>query len=173
MTMKKFLTTLAMMAIIALPLSAQKNIMPQYTGEVALLNADSTITTLEKTPCQMKATGSLTGGKASLVMEGIASKVRVTHGKDIRIVVRMGNNSYAPDQFVKVYKLNIKKKKYREAIMTRIKTFSSIPTDDGNISYESEQYGKECYVITLKDLPVGEYAVQVINLTALYCFGIE
>lgn len=172
--MKKVISLVALIFIFMLSANAQKDITPKYRGEAVIINADSTITSLEKTDCQLKAIGSPFGaGKASLVVDGIASSLRLQSGKEVKIVVRLGNNNYEPTQFIKVYKLNIKKKKYREAIMVRINAFSSSPTENGLIKYSAEQYGKDCYILTINGLEPGEYGVQVISYTSLYCFGID
>lgn len=162
---------------------AQKNIVPEYTGQVAVLNADSTITVLEREKSKMKTkstmwgmipipgSGMLDKAKGSLVIKGKESPTKV-EGK-VTLIFNAGENTKAPSDMFGVIKFEVGKKDRSYVILET--SMSGITT---NVSFSDvlanvKKYGTDCYIINFGKLEPGEYGIITSGFSEIYTFSVK
>ena len=113
-----------MMFIISSSASAQNVKEPEYNGQVAILQADSSLVVLQKEVAQMKTkttgfgyipipgSSLLDKGKSFLQVKGNASPNKVTQGK-VTLVIRVKDNNEDPKNAIGVFQFEAKKKERR------------------------------------------------------------
>jgi hypothetical protein len=167
-------------------LSAQTVEEPEFVGEAVILNADSTITSLEKSPVQVRTQANagvyIVGiGKVRtrMTVAGCCSNVKVKGG-ELKLIVRAVDNITDPLSVVQVVKFD-KKKKERSAELSSETTFAG--TAKGNmkmLSFTGKKFGESSYLLTIPKVEPGEYCVIVRNpnalneaITIVSCFAVN
>ena len=173
--MKKTMVAM-MMFIISSSASAQNVKEPEYNGQVAILQADSSLVVLQKEVAQMKTkttgfgyipipgSSLLDRGKSFLQVKGNASPNKVTQGK-VTLVIRVKDNNEDPKSAIGVFQFEAKKKERRYqlaevGVLSGMKATTSFNTVD----YEVKKWGTSSYLIAIKHLQPGEYGVTAADL---------
>lgn len=182
--MKKFFISM-MIAMATISGYAQKNLEPEYIGQVVVVNADSTTTLLQKETTEMKTksskfgmipvvgSGLLDKTKSNLVVKGAASKTMLEKGT-LTFIIRADNNNYDPKDVFGILQFEVKKKQrlYTMAegsILGGIKattTFNTVP-------YKVEKYGSSSYVIVIQDAKPGQYGITTGDFSQIITFGVK
>ena len=181
--MKKLITVMALLAS-ALTISAQSK-EPEFVGEVALVNGDST-TLLDKEYLKTN-----TSVDASLVLFGLGSartrvevskrnsQVRVNEGEAFRLIAKAKDNLSDPMSVIRVFQFAMYHNS-RKAEVSSADVFSGVSGNKlNNITYKAVKYGSSSYDLAFNGLAAGEYGVIVFNpnqrdsrATIVYCFGV-
>jgi len=173
--MKKFMVAM-MMFIISSSASAQNVKEPEYNGQVAVLQEDSSLVVLQKEVAQMKTKTSgfgyipipgsslLDKGKSFLQVKGNLSPNKVSQGKVI-LVIRVKDNNEDPKNAIGVFQFEAKKKERRfqlaeVGVLSGMKATTSFNTVD----YEVRKWGTSSYLVTIEHLQPGEYGVATADL---------
>lgn len=125
--------------------SAQEN-KPKFIGEVAILNEDGTLTNIEPEFSQLTMFMVMT-------VKGIESDMRIKQSDEIKFIVRVENTKVSPLKTITVLKLK-KTKEKREVGVS-----SLIDEIEGSVKFLYDVYDEDFILVTLKDLPQGEYLI--------------
>lgn len=171
--MRKFV--IVIVAAFSLNVSAQKLQEAEFIGNVRAFDpndADSVAFPLDRVVCELigKATGSkiwwgIGSTRLHIKIPGRQSNCVLGLHKNNQLIVRVGNNDYDPLSQISVFKVS-KGPKNRRGEFGKVTKFdgkfnpSTIPN---TISFEGKKYGAHSYIISLPDLPVGEYGIFVSN----------
>lgn len=149
---------------------AQKISEPEYIGQVAIVNADSTITVLptEKTEVKTKSNGmfyipvagSLLGKcQTMMIVKGATSQTTVP-SSNVKLIVRVDDNNVDPHKKIGFIKFEVKKKERRFA-MAQAGTLSGISqkTIYDDLSFKAVKIGTSSYLVTLDKIAPGEYGL--------------
>lgn len=158
---------------------------PEYKGQVAVINADSTTTLLQKETGEHKAKSSafalvpipgaslLDRTKAYLTVKGAESPNKIS-SKKFSLIIRVKDNSEEPKNAFGIFKFETKKKKERRFKMADIGFGSaSATTNFTTVDYEAKKYGSSSYLVTLHDLPAGEYGVVANGFDSIATFSVK
>ena len=173
--MKKLMVAMTMF-VISSSASAQNVKEPEYNGQVAVLQEDSSLVVLQKEVAQMKTKTSgfgyipipgsslLDKGKSFLQVKGNVSPNKVSQGK-ITLVIRVKDNNEEPKNAIGVFQFETKKKerRYQQAevgVLSGMKATTSFNTVD----YEVKKWGTSSYLVTIEHLQPGEYGVTTADL---------
>ena len=173
--MKKLMVAMTML-VISSSASAQNVKEPEYNGQVAVLQEDSSLVVLQKEVAQMKTKTSgfgyipipgsslLDKGKSFLQVKGNVSPNKVSQGK-VTLVIRVKDNNEEPKNAIGVFQFETKKKerKYQLAevgVLSGMKATMSFNTVD----YEVKKWGTSSYLVTIEHLQPGEYGVTTADL---------
>lgn len=185
--MKKIISVAMMALASCLYVNAQDNVNvqePEYIGQVAVLNADSTLTLLEKEPAAMKAKSSKWGfipvpgaalldkSKCNVVVKGTESPTKLKSGR-LTFIVRAEKNDVDPKTLFGVMQFEVKKKA-RIFLMAEgglLSGFESRTNFDG-VETKVEKYGSHSYKVTIEDAKPGQYAF-VTDFANIPTFGVE
>ena len=159
---------------------AQSLTTPEYVGQIGLIKSDSTIVLLKRENSGMGAKSSptayipvvgtfLSKTKSMISLKGATSETVISE-PTFSLVLRGENNNQDPTSFICVFTLNVKKKK-RELVIGNVSLLSgmNINTKINNVEWEAHRYGKDCYIISFKDMKPGEYGIalggDIYNIT--------
>jgi len=152
---------------------------PEFMYECGILVNDTSLIICEKQNGKItsKASASmfLTGigkVKTRYQIPGSHSNVKVKKSDKIVLICRSASNSVDPNQVVNVYSMECKKK-YRQVQIGEVGTFSGAEIKGDRIPFKATKYGISSYRIEIANLPIGEYAVTVLNPYSFNCFCIE
>lgn len=189
--MKKLILTLVM-AMTLVPAMAQQRtqeqidreaaLEPEFNGQAAILNDDSTTTMLPDENAKTKGgTNALNyvplGGffakdKTYLTFEGTESKAWTKPG-DVRIILKAKDNDDDPKGIVGFETLEVKKK-YRRCLWMSFNVIQGLSMDSkGSANYTVRKFGKSSYLITVKDLQPGQYAIGCKGALSFATFGVR
>jgi hypothetical protein len=169
-----------------LGLYAQTAVEPDFVGEAALLNADSTTVLLEKSAVQLKTAanaGMVLAGigsyKTKMALKGCCSGVRAKSG-NIQVIVRAVDNNTDPLSIIQVIKFDTSKKE-RKAELSSVNTFGTVSKNNMKmLTFTGKKFGTSSYLLTISDVPPGEYGIIVRNpnsldekATIVSCFGVD
>lgn len=182
--MKKiFAVMMSLMAAVAA--SAQTEIqVPEYVGQVAVINADSTTTLLERETADIKVTSSKFGyipipgsslldkAKTNLVVKGKSSKT-VLKGDTLTFIYRAEKNNIDPKEAFGIIKFE-EKKKERRYVMAEAGLLSGAKamTSFNSIPSEAKKYGDECYIISVSNCEPGEYGFITTDMSKVSTFSV-
>lgn len=185
--MKQFdllILILAPILFAALPVMAQVN-EPDFVGEVYSLKADGSTIQLDKEIGDFTAGVSLSSNSwnaLSLEIDGGRSQTRFSSDATLQLVVRAVDNNSDPLTIISIYKLKGKKNK-RTVVIGEDNSgtlMKSRTNSKDMIRFSGKKYGTSSYLITLKDLKIGEYGVVVSNpnnidekRVVVSCFAID
>ena len=181
-------TTLLSIAVFCCMASAQAQKVtvpePEYKGQVAVINADSTTTLLQKETGEHKAKSSafalvpipgaslLDRTKAYLTVKGAESPNKIS-SKKFSLIIRVKDNSEEPKNAFGIFKFETKKKE-RRFKMADIGFGSAMATTNfTTVDYEVKKYGSSSYLVTLHDLPAGEYGVVANGFDSIATFSVK
>lgn len=152
---------------------------PEFMYECGILVNDTSLIICEKQNGKItsKASASmfLTGigkVKTRYQIPGSHSNVKVKKSDKIVLICRSASNSVDPNQVVNVYPMECKKK-YRQVQIGEVGTFSGAEIKGDRIPFKATKYGISSYRIEIANLPIGEYAVTILNPYSFNCFCIE
>lgn len=182
--MKKIILSV-MIALASIGCFAQKNLEPEFIGQVVVVNADSTTTLLQKEVTEMKTksskfgmipvvgSGLLDKTKSNLVIKGATSKTMLGKGQ-LTFIIRTDNNNHEPKDVFGIFQFEVKKKQrlYTMAegsILGGIKTTTTFNT----VPYEVKKYGSNSYIIVIKDAEPGQYGIITGDFSQITTFGVK
>lgn len=145
MSIRKLLLLLSTLLLSFSIVSAQEN-KPKFIGEVAILNEDGTLTNIEPEFSQLTMFMVMT-------VKGIESDMRIKQSDEIKFIVRVENTKVSPLKTITVLKLK-KTKEKREVGVS-----SLIDEIEGSVKFLYDVYDEDFILVTLKDLPQGEYLI--------------
>lgn len=162
-----------------------RNIEPEKAGQMVVVNPDSTVTLLQKEEVKMKAKSTSWGmipipgsslldkSKALMVIKGTTSKTKVKAG-EVTLVLKVKNFEEKAQEAISVCKFE-KEKKNRTRIMGEFAILKGMEANASlnDVSRTVEQYGFDCYKITIPQIEPGEYAVFFDDATHFYTFTVE
>lgn len=168
--MKKIIFT-AFFCFAALMGHAQNVQEPEYNGQVALVNADSTITLLKKENGSFKAKSSSFGlipipgaalldkTKSFLAVKGNTSP-NVIASKKFSFIIRVKDNNEEPKNSFGIFKFEQKKKERRYQVLDA-GALSGVSENFhfNNVDYTAHKFGNSSYYITVENLEPGEYGI--------------
>lgn len=183
--MKKNIITLVMLLATTVGYAQSKNIKPEYIGQVAIVNADSTTVLLKKETAEMKTKSSKWGmlpvpgagvfdkSKVNLTVKGASSPTKVAKGT-VTLIVKASDNNVDPKQAFGIFQFEVKKKtrQYLMAeagIVSGMKATTSFNTVESNV----KKYGDNCYLVTIENLEPGEYGVTSGDFSSIATFSVE
>lgn len=182
--MKKFIITAVLMAMTVICFAQSKNIVPEYVGQVAILNPDSTLTLVQKEAGRVKTKSSKWGlipvpgaalldkSKVNLTIKGTESPTKV-NGKVV-MIMNAGTNEKDPSSVFGIIKFEVNKKN-RTYLMASAGVLSGV---DATTSYNSvmadiKKYGTDCYIISFGNLEPGEYGFFTGDVSSLATFSVK
>ncbi len=180
--MKKIVLTTILSILISVLAQSQsiKIVEPEFTPAVVYVN-DSVGSglALERQKAIMKSSASasiyITGvGKVKVkyVVNYLKSTVRITD-KTLRFVVNTGSNTMDPTTLVNIYALKQERGK-RTLLTGQSGTFTGTNTQmTSSLTFSYKKYGNSSYLIELKDLPKGEYGIQLFSTESFHLFGVD
>lgn len=152
---------------------AQKISEPEYIGQVAIVNQDSTTSLLQKETTELKAkssgigflpvpgAGLLDKTKSFVAVKGTAAPTKV-QDKHLTLLIRVKDNNEAPKDVIGIIKFEVKKKERRYQ-MASIGTLSGskITTTFSTVPHNVKKYGTSSYLVSMENLEQGEYGVVI------------
>lgn len=181
--MKKVILSV-MASLFTLGVNAGNVMEPEYNGQVAIVNADSTTTLLATEESEIKAKSNHLGyvpvagmflgkGLSYVVVKGKEASTKVT-SKDVTLIVRVKNHDDNPVSTVGIVKYESKKKERRWLMSeSGLLSGTSVKTIVGNVKFEAKKYGESSYLITVKGLESGEYGVYVSAVESASTFSVK
>lgn len=145
MSIRKLLLLLSTLFLSFCIVSAQEN-KPRFIGEVAILNDDNTLTNIKPEFSQLTMFMVMT-------VKGTESALRIKQSNEIKFLVRVENIEVSPLKTITVLKLK-KTKEKREVGVS-----SLIDEIEGSVNFLYDVYDEDFILVTLKDLPQGEYLI--------------
>lgn len=179
--MKKLVVTMVVMMVAISSIAQVK--MPDWFGQVVIVNSDSTTTVLEKEPGTIKAKGSGLGmipvvgvlekTKSFLIIKGESSKNIFPAGR-LTFIVKMGENDKDPRNMFGVLKFEVKKKN-RQYQMGEFGLIggSKINMDFSNVPFEVTKYNADSYMVVIENAEPGQYAFYIGDLSKISTFGVK
>lgn len=181
-------TTLLSIAVFCCMASAQAQKVtvpePEYKGQVAVINADSTTTLLQKETGEHKAKSSafalvpipgaslLDRTKAYLTVKGAESPNKIS-SKKFSLIIRVKDNSEEPKNAFGIFKFETKKKERRFKMADIGFGSATATTNFTTVDYEAKKFGTSSYLVTLNDLPAGEYGVVANGFDSIATFSVK
>ncbi len=145
MSIRKLLLLLSTLFLSFCIVRAQEN-KPRFIGEVAILNDDNTLTNIKPEYSQLTMFMVMT-------VKGTESALRIKQSNEIKFLVRVENTEVSPLKTITVLKLK-KTKEKREVGVS-----SLIDEIEGSVNFLYDVYDEDFILVTLKDLPQGEYLI--------------
>lgn len=183
--MKRVFIISIMLSTVSMGFAQQvKMAEPEYIGQVAVVNADSTtaLMQVEKTSVKTKSNGLgfvpvagmfLNKGMSYLVVPGTHGTVALPKDK-VKFIVRVDNHDEDPTKKIGIIKFEIKKKE-RRFLMASGGLFSgfSAETNYNNVKYDAKKLGKSSFFISIDGIESGEYAIVTKDLSSVATFSVE
>lgn len=181
--MKKVILSM-MVSLFVLGTNAGNVIEPEYNGQVAIVNADSTTMLLATEESEIKAKSNHLGyvpvagmflgkGLSYVVVKGKEASTKVA-SQDVTLIVRVKNHDDNPVSTVGIVKYESKKKERRWLMSeSGLLSGTSVKTIVGNVKFEAKKYGESSYLITVKGLEPGEYGVYVSAVESASTFSVQ
>ena len=182
--MKKLFATFTLAILTIVGYAQSQNLEPEYVGQVAVVNADSTTTLLDKEITTLKSKSSMWGlvpvpgsslldkSKMNIVIKGTASKTKLKRGR-LTFIIRAEKNDFDPKAVFGVLKFEVKKKTREFLIMkSSILSGSEQTTRYNNVETKIKKYGSNSYIVTIEDAQPGEYGIMT-DFGTVYSFGVE
>lgn len=183
--MKKLFATIAMVMLTVASFAQSEKLEPEFIGQVVVVNADSTITLLQKEATQMKTKSSKFGyiplpgtslldkSKVNMIVKGKEAQTKLKSGRLI-FIVKAGKNDVDPKSVFGLFQFEVKKKtrefKLAEAgILSGVQSttnFNTVPT-------QVKKYGTESYLVVIENAEPGQYAFITTDFTYVSTFGVE
>lgn len=181
--MKKIIFSM-LVSLFTLGANAGNVVEPEYNGQVAIVNADSTTMLLPIEKAETKAKSNnlafvpvagmfLTKGLCYTILKGKEAATKVAT-KDVTLIVRMKNHDDNPDTSIGIVKYEVKKK-VRRFLMAESGLFSgtSVKSAVGNVKFDAKKYGKSSFLLTIKGLEPGEYGVYAGDADQASTFSVK
>ena len=181
--MKKLLFTLAALGCMA-SAYAQKISEPEYIGQVAVVNADSTTTILPTEKKEVKVNtnklsfvpvaGMFIGkGRSYMSIKGASSKTTVP-SSNVKLVVRVDNNNVDPHKKLGIVKFEVKKKERRYMMAeSGLMSGTTVKASYNDLDYKAEKMGASSYLVTLDKVAPGEYGIITEEDNSIVTFSVK
>lgn len=183
--MKKLMISIVMVMAAISGYPQTTVILPEYIGQVVVVNADSTTTLLQREPTSMKTSstkfgyipipgsGLLDKTRANLTVKGTESETVLPKGR-VTLIIKTGDNSKDPKDVFGIFQFEVKKNKrqYQLAeagILSGVKstmTFNTVPS-------EVKKYGEDCYWVVIENAEPGQYAITTTDISQISTFGVK
>lgn len=158
---------------------------PEYIGQVALVQSDSSQVVLVKEEAEMKTKTSgfgyipipgsslLDKGKTFLRVKGESSPNKVAKGK-VQFVVRVKDHNEDPKTTIGVFQFEAKKKE-RRFMLAEVGVLSGLKatTSFNTVAYEVEKFGESSFLVTISDAAPGEYGVTTTDFGHISTFSVK
>jgi len=163
---------------------AQNFSEPEYNGQVALVNADSTTTILQKEAGGHKAKSSAFGmipipgsslldkTKSYISVKGAESPNKIA-SKKFSLIIRVKDNNEEPKNAFGIFKFETKKKERRFQMMELGFGSTSVNTNFTTVDYDVKKFGTSSYLVTLSNLEAGEYGVVSNGFESISTFSVK
>lgn len=180
----KSITLTAIMILASTFGYAQKISEPEYIGQVAIVNADSTTTLLQKEAAEQKAKSSglayipiagaalLDKAKVYLAVKGASSPTK-SSAKSLTLVIRAKDNNEEPKAAFGIFKFDAKKKERRYALASSALLSTKATTTFTTVPYKAKKYGTSSYWVVMENLEPGEYGVVTGDLGSIATFSVK
>ena len=145
MSIRKLLLLLSTLFLSFCIVSAQEN-KPRFIGEVAILNDDNTLTNIKPEFSQLTMFMVMT-------VNGTESALRIKQSNEIKFLVRVENTEVSPLKTINVLQLKKSKEKREVGVSTLIDGIENA------VNFLYDVYDEDFILVTLKDLPQGEYLI--------------
>lgn len=182
-TMRKYVFLALLLAATSASAQSEK-FEPEYIGQVVVINADSTVTLLQKETMKMTTKSSKFGmipipgaslldkTKSNLVLKGNAAPVVLNSGRHT-FIVRNKDNNEDPKGVFSIISFETKKK---ERVYTMAEGSllggTSMKTNFNSVEYDVKKYGESSYIVTV-DLKPGQYGFMVNDVAVCSTFGVK
>lgn len=147
----------------------ENGIEPDFIGEVVALKEDGSHFLLEKQVPNYRSNHSVSSiavgiGKhrTRIRVDNCCSKSELMKNEDFKLIIKAVDNLSDPMSIIQVIKFN-SKRKFREAIVSTANTFGTRKSTLEVVSFQAEKYGESSYLLTLNEIPKGEYGVIITN----------
>ncbi len=168
--MKKLMMTIVAVMTAVCGYAQENKLEPEYIGQIAVLNADSTTTLLEMEKATFKGKSSLVGylpipgsslldkSKTYVSVAGTESKTKLKGGRLV-FVARGERNDEDPKRILGIIKLEVKKnrRQWKWAEFSMLGG-SDMKTLESNVVYEAKKLGQHSYEISVEITEPGQYA---------------
>ena len=163
---------------------AQNISEPEYKGQVAIVNTDSTTALLQKEVGEHKAKSSAFGmipipgsslldkTKAYLSVKGTESPNKIS-AKKFSLIIRVKDNSEEPKNAFGIFKFETKKKERRFQLLDFGFGKASANTNFTTVDYDVKKFGTSSYLVTLSNLEAGEYGVVAGDFSSITTFSVK
>lgn len=165
--------------------NAQKVVEPDYIGQVAVMNSDSTLTVLPKEAAEQKASSSKWGMipipgsglfdkvSAYVAVKGSSSPTKFPSDKTI-LVIRGKDNNEEPKNAFGIFKFEKKKKERRYSLVEAGALSGSKTTASFNtVQFNAKKYGETSYIVELTNLEAGEYGIVTTGVSEITTFSVQ
>lgn len=181
--MKKLLFTAALLALTSFGF-AQKIVEPEYIGQVALVNEDSSMVVLPKENAKEKASSTKFGllpipgsdlldkHSVFLYVKGNSSPTKLS-SKKIILVIRSKNNDEEPKNAFGIFKFEVKKKERRYSLAEANLLGAKATTSFNTVPFNAKKFGESSYLVEISNLSEGEYGIVSNGLSEITTFAIQ
>ena len=182
--MKKYFLFSICAFICCVSVNAQNISEPEYNGQVALVNADSTTTILQKEVGGHKAKSSAFGlipipgsslldkTKSYISVKGAESPNKIA-SKKFSLIIRVKDNNEEPKNAFGIFKFETKKKERRFQMMELGFGSTSVNTNFNTVDYDVKKFGTSSYLVTISNLEAGEYGVVSNGFESISTFSVK
>lgn len=158
---------------------------PEYIGQVALVQSDSSQVVLVKEEAEMKTKTSgfgyipipgsslLDKGKTFLRVKGDTSPNKIAKG-EVQLIVRVKDNNEDLKNSIGVFQFETKKKE-RRFTLAKVGLLSGMKatTSFNTVPYEAKKIGASSYMVTIVNLQPGEYGVTTADFIHISTFSVQ
>ena len=148
---------------------------PEFIGEtIAIVNGKDI--PLEKKTIQTKTNANASAYifgigkvKTKLTVEGCCSSVKLKKDSKIEFITKAVDNNTDPKSIIAIFPFSEVGKKDRKLEVSSLSTFFG-GSSNNNVKYidfRAKKYGKSSYILTLENLPEGEYGLTLNNPNSL------
>jgi hypothetical protein len=183
--MKHLICSIAILIALSPFAFAQKltNAEPEFVGQVLLVvGGDTPAQQLEKQKVSTATKADIgpaiigvRSGKGMNVVKGAASPVRTSKRTNLRLIVKVGDNSKDPTDIVNLFKMQQDKgKDQRVLIVGKVVFNKSSSMDIQMLHFKASKYGTGSYLLELPEMELGEYAVTLEGSRGVFnLFGVD
>ena len=165
------LTVLAGVTVIgfAQEQTIESTYVPEFADEPVLLNADNSVTSLEKQVAKARAKPGLLSSKIFYDVPGGNSPVVLKKTEENNFIVRLGNPDQAPDTQYTIGQW-IANKNVRSLVIGS-SNIGGTKAGNGGIPFTYKKIGNAIYQLTVTGLAVGHWGIS--TKTATFLFDIQ
>ena len=160
-------------SFVVVQLSAQSKITveePEFSGQVMYVKSNTEGKLLPKENAQVKTKAGASvyivgigSVKSRIHIEGAKASMRIPQTAETKFIVRAVDNKTDPLEIVNIVQFDIKGDA-RRAELSKINTFGGSSANNmKRIDFHFKKYGEDSYLISIDNLPKGEYGVYVTN----------
>ena len=183
--MKHLISSIAILMALTPVAFAQKltNAEPEFVGQVLLVvDGDTQAKQLEKQKASTATKADIgpaiihvRSGKGMNVVNGAASPVRTSKRTNVRLIVKVGDNSKDPADIVNLFKMQQDRgKEKRVLIVGKVLFNKSSSMDIEMLHFKASKYGTGSFLLELPEMEPGEYALTLEGSRGVFnLFGVD